>query len=124
MTNLKLPKIFDYDSAMAYFDEHGENVGYKTTIYPYSSSTGTKFFGIVHHGTTILKYFSTGMIVGDNGGYHSSTTRNRLHRLTPNGIFVFQRNNKQMISGVNGEFEFMYSFAIYHDLTVETDLSD
>lgn len=83
MSNLKLaaePK--SYAEAEAFLDgEMRKSLGYKTTI-----EEGDSGIEIIHHNTAIVIFHADGSMTLDNGGYHSSTTTNRIHKFTPRHI--------------------------------------
>lgn len=118
MSNLKLPNVYDYATAAKFIgDADWVKIGYET----YLARSG-KDFVVLHHGSAILRYVSNGTIIGNNHGWTSSTTRNRLHRLTPFGFFVSQKNHKQRISTFTEDKEFLREFHILNNGNIVTDV--
>lgn len=85
MSNLKLaaePK--SYAEAEDFLDgEMRKSLGYKTTI-----EQGDSGVEIIHHDTAIVTFHADGSMTLDNGGWHTSTTTNRMHKFTPRHIWI------------------------------------
>lgn len=122
MSNLKFAAtIQSLADALKFLDgRDSKRLAYETNVRSRVNGSAS----VYHHGTPIITYSPDGTIHGNNGGYHSSTTRNRLHALTPSGYRVFQRDFGQYIVGPDSVVhEFDQMFTIYPDGTITTDLN-
>lgn len=120
MSNLRFAAtIQSLADALKFLDGRtSKRLAYETNVKSHEDGSAS----VYHHGTAIITYSLDGTIHGDNGGYHSSTTRNRLHALTPSGYRVFQRDFGQYILGPdNVTHGFDQMFTIYPDGTITTD---
>lgn len=89
MSNLKLPNMYDYLTASRELgDKQHKQIGYKTVLKRLSRTV----LSVEHHGSKIIEYRADGTILITNAGWNSSTTKSRLHRLTPANVRVFQKN--------------------------------
>jgi hypothetical protein len=48
------------------------------------------------HGTTVVKFFPNGLVQLNSGGYHTNTTKERINRYSPVG--VYQKNWEWFLS--------------------------
>lgn len=123
MSNLKFAAtIKSHADALKFLNGRtSKRLAYET--YVQSNEDGS--VSVYHHRTAIITYTADGTIHGNNGGYHSSTTRNRLHALTPSGYRVFQRDYGQYIGGPGDvAHEYARTFTIHSDGTITTDLNN
>lgn len=89
MSNLQLPQITTYESALRELNgQRFRRIGYKTTLRLVHTGFGT-VATVQHHNTDIIDYYPDGGIALDTGGWSSSTTTHRMHRLTPRSVRVF-----------------------------------
>lgn len=80
-------------------------IGYMTwLVIRFDEGTGRAWYGIVHHETRIVSYFTDGTIGLDNGGWDSKTTRERLCEFTPADFRIHRVKGETVITrlGVNG----------------------
>jgi hypothetical protein len=87
MSNLQLPDVTDYPSAARLLDgQRYRRIGYKTALLLTNYT-----IAVQHHHTDIIDYYPDGGISLNTGGWSTSTTTHRMHRLTPRGVRVFLR---------------------------------
>ncbi len=78
MSNLKLQNITDYASAKAFIGNRDRaKLGHNTYLYRGIADT----FQVEYHGNQIIIYEPT-MTYATNCGWHTTTTTNRLNKLT------------------------------------------
>lgn len=89
MSNLKLPNMHDYLTASRELgNKQDKRIGYKTVLKRLSDTV----LSVEHHDSKIIEYRADGTILISNAGWDSSTTKDRLHRLTPANVRVFQKD--------------------------------
>lgn len=94
MSNLQLPTINSHADAMELLDgKESMKIGYKTWLH-YWDSDGS--VAIVYFDTAIVVYDLEGGIELNAGGWHTTTTTDRMHRLTPPHVRVFHRSGKKV----------------------------
>ena len=94
MSNLQLPNMHDYLTASQVLgDKQHKRIGYKTDLKRLSRTV----LSVEHHGSKIIEYRADGTILITNAGWGSSTTKSRLHRLTPMNVRVFQKDYVQYV---------------------------
>jgi hypothetical protein len=62
--------------------------------------------GITYHNTEIVTYYSNGSVRLNSGGWHTSTTKERINAFTPKGISVWQQLGSWYVKTPAGVFEF------------------
>ena len=123
MSNLKFAAtVQSHADALKFLGgRDSKRLAYETRVESHEDGSAS----VYHHGTAIITYSPDGTIHGNNGGYHSSTTRNRLHALIPSGYRVFQRDYGQYIEGPGDvAHEYDRTFTIHSDGSITTDLHD
>lgn len=85
MSNLQLPQITDYASAKGELD----GTRYKVIAYKTALQDHGGIISVVHHNTDIIDYYPDGDINLNTGGWDTTTTSSRMHRLTPRSVRVF-----------------------------------
>lgn len=100
MSNLKLPNVIDYATAERELgNKEIKRIGYKTALV--RKTTGE--IVVTHHNSEIISYDHDGSTYITNAGWDSATTKDRLHRLTPINVRVFQKNWIQYVQIDNNE---------------------
>lgn len=97
MSNAQFPKIHSYEDAINYLGTKKERpCGNNTRI----RKDGNSVF-IRHFATDIVEYVSNGIIILDNGGYYTSTTKERLNAFIPQGFSIWQTKGVWSLSNRN-----------------------
>lgn len=93
MSNLHLPDVQSYAAAIKFLGKKdSKTIGYKTRMIRLGDHVS-----VFHHTTAIVTYYENGMIQLNNGGWASSTTSNRMHRLTPPNVRVFIKQYEMFV---------------------------
>lgn len=74
---------------------------------------------VVLHNTYIVAYTSDGRILLNSGGYHTTTTKQRLNQLLPPGYGVTQRDYAWYVRTPNGEYPFADGAILYPGASME-----
>lgn len=83
--------VHDYTSADKFLGSKQERkLGHNTTIYRYDDDS----IGVLFHRTTIVRYFPSGEIELNSGGWRTVTTKQRMNQLLPPGVGVSQRKHE------------------------------
>ena len=95
MSNLKLPDVTDLESARRFLGgRQRSRLGYATTI---GLAAGGDVV-VTHHSTDIIRYLSDGGIWLRADGWVTSTTADRMHRLTPPHVRVGRRLGNYVVT--------------------------
>lgn len=62
---------------------------------------------VMFHGTVIIQMIDWGVFRINSGGYRTSTTKQRLNALLPNGVRVWQKDFAWFVSDGEGERPFV-----------------
>lgn len=62
---------------------------------------------VMFHGTVIIVALGSDRFTVNSGGYRTSTTKQRLNALLPNGVRVWQKDFAWFVSDGNGERPFV-----------------
>ena len=109
MSNLKLPAVTNLSSAWGWLDRNkGDHFAYRTSL---RFTNGGCAITVRHHSTDIITYEGDGSITLNSGGWWSSTTRNRMDRLTPDWLRVRIRDFTLEVSVNGGPFEQLHDGA-------------
>lgn len=122
MSNLKLPNVTDHASAVRELDgERSKQIGYQTWLRRNSDIENT--ISVVHHTTDIIDYYPDGGIALNTGGWDTSTTSSRMHRLTPCSVRVFIRKGVTMVETPDRKAEpVMYGIVLsHHEIAMSWD---
>lgn len=93
MSNLHLPDIESHTSALRVLgNKSARKIGYKTLLVQEAGC-----IAVFHHSTPIIRYYPDGSITLNNGGWASSTTAQRMHRLTPLNVRVFIKQYEMFV---------------------------
>ena len=94
MSNLKLPDVHDHASAQRFLGKReSKRMAYNTTIrrigrYTDDDAGIERDFAVRYVATDIVTNHADGTITLHTGGWDTTTTTNRMHRLTPAHIWV------------------------------------
>jgi hypothetical protein len=90
MSNLNTHGVVDFESAKSFLgDKSARTLCFATTLTHESiGEAGVTAITVRHHGSPIIRYRSDGQIEIRNAGWLSSTTTDRLHRMTPTSVRV------------------------------------
>lgn len=61
-----------------------------TSTLDYTNADGMRY--IRYHRTDVVEMFPDGSVSLNSGGYHTSTTKNRMNEYLPHGYYVRQEN--------------------------------
>ena len=97
MSNSQFPNIHSYKDALEYLGIKNERpCGNNTRIRRDGNSVLIR-----HFATDIVEYVSNGIIILNNGGYYTSTTKERLNAFIPNEFYIWQEKGVWSLSNRN-----------------------
>lgn len=114
----------NYIEAKAYI-ERGRNAGYRKianntyVVRVWSPAPEHPDYGIKLHATTILVYRSDGSTVFTPRGWYTHTTKERINRFGPPGIYVSQRKGKWYLSRGSANPEHRYEVPFFEGITLD-----
>lgn len=80
--------VYDYLTADRFLGSKQEKkLAHNTIIY----RGGDDSIGVRFHHTTIVRYYSDGRVQLDSGGYHTTTTKQRINQLLPGMMGLYQK---------------------------------
>ena len=88
MSNLNTHGVVDYDSAQAFLGSKSQRTLCFATTLTQEAHDGGLAVTVRHRESPIIRYFADGRVAIRNAGWLSSTTTDRLHRMTPDSVRV------------------------------------
>lgn len=92
MAKIQQPETYTYEGWLALMGgKTFRKIGHNTTAEVLAGPSG-KSIGIRYHSTYVAMFHADGTVTLNTGGWHSSTTKQRLNAVLPMSVRVFQQD--------------------------------